>query len=279
VVNALASGDDHPIPPPPFARTLVRLDIIDSTNDHARRLLLASGVELPLLVLARRQTAGRGRGSHEWWSDAGSLTFTIALDPAAHGLRPEHEPKLALAAAVAVVEAIEAVATGAVPLGIRWPNDVEAAGRKLGGILPERVETDDGPRLMIGIGLNVATRLDEAPAAIRVMATSIEALRAGPVEPGGLLDAILHRFGRGLGELACDAPALVGRWARLDTLEGQRIRIDFGSRVVAGIGRGIAPDGGLRLETPEGIVTLHGGQVLRESPVAPPPAGDGGHPG
>src|SRR3989442_439204 len=140
----------------PFARTMIHREIVDSTSDLARRLLLEGSAELPMVVRADRQTRGRGRGAHAWWSDAGSLTFTIGIDPAAHGLRSEHEPRLALAAAVAVIDALGPVLTSGTP-GIRWPNDIEVAGRKLGGILPERVAGPAGTRLVIGIGLNLTT--------------------------------------------------------------------------------------------------------------------------
>src|SRR5438105_2434385 len=138
----------------PFLKSLIRRDVVESTSDLARELVVAGAGELPLAVWARRQTRGRGRGTNLWWSDEGSLTFTIALDPAAHGLRPELEPRLALATAVVVIDAIVPLDL-AQPPGIRWPNDIEAGGRKLAGILPERVETPRGPRLLIGIGLNV----------------------------------------------------------------------------------------------------------------------------
>ncbi|MCA1686206.1 MAG: biotin--[acetyl-CoA-carboxylase] ligase, partial [Planctomycetia bacterium] len=70
----------------PFARTVVDRDEVSSTSDLARELVVSGGVELPLLVRAGRQTRGRGRGSNTWWSDRGSLTFTLAIDPLAHGL-------------------------------------------------------------------------------------------------------------------------------------------------------------------------------------------------
>src|ERR1700724_1553940 len=117
----------------PFVRTLIERDEIDSTSDLARTLLESPSIELPLAVRTRRQTRGRGRGDNAWWSDEGSLTFTLAIDPAPLGLRPELEPRIALASAVAVVETLGPL----VSLAIRWPNDLEVGGRKLGGILPE----------------------------------------------------------------------------------------------------------------------------------------------
>ncbi|HEX8199227.1 MAG TPA: biotin--[acetyl-CoA-carboxylase] ligase, partial [Isosphaeraceae bacterium] len=76
----------------PFVRTMVHHAVLASTNDLARELLAEGATELPLVVRADRQTRGRGRGAHLWWSDTGSLTFTLGIDPAAHGLRAEHEP-------------------------------------------------------------------------------------------------------------------------------------------------------------------------------------------
>ena len=251
-----------------FLRATVHLDVVDSTSDHARRLLAAGDAAVPLLVRADRQTAGRGRGDHAWWSDAGSLTFTVALDPQAHGLRPEHQPRLALVAAVDMIDALERVGgVAAGRLGLRWPNDVEADGRKLGGILPELVPTPAGPRLLIGIGLNLTTRLEHAPPAVAALATTVAALRpasAPPLDPTELLDAILGRFSASLGALARDDPRLVERWNARDTLAGRPVRVDLGPRVVAGVGRGIDPRGGLVLATAAGPVTVHGGQVLRD---------------
>ena len=136
----------------PFVKTMIVLEEVESTSDRAAHLVRSGDVALPLCVWARRQTRGRGRGTRSWWSDSGSMTFTLAIDPEAHGLVCESEPKLALATAVAVIEALAELGFGSPALGIRWPNDLEAGGRKLGGILPERVETDHGRRVLIGAG-------------------------------------------------------------------------------------------------------------------------------
>ena len=250
---------------PPFARSFIDREEVDSTSDLARTLLGEGPADLPMVVRSARQARGRGRGDHTWWSDQGSLTFTIALDPAAHGLRTGHEPRLALATAVALIDAIEEMVPGA-PLGIRWPNDVEAGGRKLAGLLPERVETPEGPRLLIGIGVNVRTRLDHAPAEIRAMAASAESLRGRPISPEdaeSLFLAMLARFGDVLPPLAAEGPGLAARWDALDTLRGSAVRVDQGARVVSGIGRGINPQGALLLDCDGRPSAIFGGQVLR----------------
>jgi BirA family biotin operon repressor/biotin-[acetyl-CoA-carboxylase] ligase len=253
----------------PFVRTVIHRETLPSTSDLARDLASREGLALPVAIRADRQTRGRGRGTHAWWSDAGSLTFTLILDPASHGLRPEHEPRLALASAVAVIDAIAREflpASEADALGIRWPNDIEANGRKLGGILPERVETPNGPRVLIGIGLNLLTRLTDAPAEVRRMAVSLAELRRDPMPldaPDRLFRAILGAFGTVLERLIRGDPTLAERWDRLDTLRDRWVRVDLGPRVVAGLGRGIDPEGALRLATDREETRLFGGQVLR----------------
>ena len=149
-----------------FVREVLHLAEVDSTNDLARRLLAEGPDRLPMLIWADRQTRGRGQGSNDWWSDAGSLTATVILDPSEFGLSRAQESMVALTVASAVVFAIRARYPGCQP-GVRWPNDIDLGGGKLGGILPERVEAAEGPRLLIGIGLNVQTQLGNAPPEVR----------------------------------------------------------------------------------------------------------------
>ena len=205
----------------PFVRNAVVCEVVDSTSDRAAELVKENGCVLPLVVWARRQTRGRGRGCNRWWSDDDSLTFTIAIDPLAHGLKLASEPKLALATAVAVIDALNRLGFGIPSLGIRWPNDLEAGGRKLGGILPERVDTPRGHRILIGIGLNVRTNLAAAPAEVRAMATSLATLHAKPLDDSiyaRLISAILSQFELVLPRLVQEEPSLSRQWGQLDLL-------------------------------------------------------------
>jgi len=250
----------------PFVQTTLVYDVIDSTSDRAAELVREGRTHFPLVVWARRQTRGRGRGSHAWWSDTGSLTFTLAIDPQAHGLRAEIEPRLALATAVAVIEALDLLSIGHPSIGIRWPNDLEAAGRKLGGILPERVDTASGHRILIGIGLNVWTNLSQAPEELSAMATSLAALAGSAHDEGTLLrmiPAILRRIEAVLPRLVAGDPTLVEQWQRLDSLKDTWVRVDCGSNVASGLAKGIDADGSLRVI--EGLEErrIVGGQVLR----------------
>jgi BirA family transcriptional regulator, biotin operon repressor / biotin---[acetyl-CoA-carboxylase] ligase len=251
----------------PFVRTAVAYDTVDSTSDRAAELVRESRCTLPLVVWARRQTRGRGRGAHEWWSDAGSLTLTLALDPLAHGLAVAIEPKLALATAVAVIEALNELNLGSPSLGIRWPNDLEFDGKKLGGILPERVETQNGHLLLVGIGLNVDTNLAGAPAEVRALATSLAALQGKPLDKSTserLIPPILSHFESVVRRLASGDPSLVRQWDRLDLLREKWVCVDLGTRRVAGWGQGIDHHGALCLDNGHERVQIFGGQVIRD---------------
>ncbi|MDB5351160.1 MAG: birA, biotin-(acetyl-CoA-carboxylase) ligase [Planctomycetota bacterium] len=254
-----------------FFRTMLDYEELASTSDTARELVEAGEVELPLLARARRQTSGRGRGEHHWWSDEGSLTFTIAIDPAAYDLRRDHEPRVALAVAVGLIDVVEEISSSHLGQGagsldaleIRWPNDVEMRGRKVAGILPERIEGRSGARLLIGIGLNVTTDLSGAPAEIRRMATTLRDWNPIAWDLDQLLAAFLERFPLLLTRLAQDDPRLASSWAARDVLKGELVRISLGTEVHTGRGGGIDPTGGFRLVGDAGIRTYHGGQILR----------------
>jgi|MCW2727985.1 BirA family biotin operon repressor/biotin-[acetyl-CoA-carboxylase] ligase len=106
-----------------------------------------------------QQTAGRGRLDRTWTSPPGSGAIVSVL------LRPDAVPAarwvwLPLLAGLAVDATVHECG---VESGLKWPNDVLVDGRKIAGILLERVETSDGPAAVIGVGLNVSLRRDELP--------------------------------------------------------------------------------------------------------------------
>ena len=237
---------------------------VDSTNDQARRLIQAGTIgPLPALVWADWQTRGRGQGANTWWSDEGSLTASIVLDPLEYGLRVAIRPRVALAVAVAVVGAIREVAP-ACQAGIRWPNDVEVHGRKLGGILVEGVASAGGDRLIVGAGLNVGTRLDQAPAEVQRLAASLAEFGLAPDDRRVVLAAILTRLEPTLRALASGDPGLVVEWNRLDCLRGEPITVQVGEERFEAVAEGIDPTGGLRINHEGRSEILFAGRILRD---------------
>ena len=250
----------------PFVRSVLGVEETESTNDLAKRLVSEGSLELPMLVRADRQTRGRGQGSNAWWSDAGSLTATVILDPRAIGLTLVQESRVALTVATSIVGAIRASYRDCRP-GIRWPNDIEVGGRKLGGILPERFESSDGPRLLVGIGLNVLTRLEDAPDEVRRMAATLAGWdekipSSDPITT--LLRGILGRLRYPLASLADDGDDQPRRWNQLDQLAGSNVRVAVGSEVIEGVADGIDRSGGLRIIHEGRSRIVHAGRVLRD---------------
>ena len=132
---------------------IYRYDAIDSTNAKAR-LLAATGERRTALILARAQTAGRGRMGRSFYSPDGTGLYATLLY---HPDRPISELfGLTCAAAWASTQAIEQL-TGRI-VQIKWVNDLYLDGRKVCGILCESFGTPHGTAVAIGIGINLTTQ-------------------------------------------------------------------------------------------------------------------------
>lgn len=232
---------------------------LGSTNDRARRCAAEGPIGLPLLVVAERQTAGRGRGGHRWWTGRGSLAFSLLLDPdwGAAGNHRTRSPLVALAAAVALVETV-APLVGRRPVGIDWPNDVLAAGRKLAGVL---VEVLPDRRHVLGIGLNTNNSLAEAPPELRQTATTLLELTGVPHDQTTILVTLLQRLEGALGQLASEPERIGARADALCLQHGKTVRLQPGDRPIVGRCAGIAPDGALLLDTPDGRQAFYSGML------------------
>ena len=233
----------------------------------------------PCLLVAERQTGGRGRMGRAWLAERGaSLTFSLALE-----LVAADWSGLSLAVGVALAEALDPHSEGRAPrIALKWPNDLwridgPGRGRKLGGVLIESIPV--GPRriAVIGIGLNVrpiATRNDfasgyacmqelapaaSAPALLaEVVPTLVEALR------------LFERAG---------FAAFGERYAARDLLIGQLVRTT-GPDATEGVAEGVTPQGALILRTAEGLAkAVSSGEVSVRLVASPEQAGTGDHAG
>src|SRR3546814_853602 len=116
------------------AWTLWRFDVLDSTNEEVRRQAEAGAAE-GLAVLAKSQTAGRGRRGRSWESPEGNLFLSLLLRPR---VTPADAAKLSFLVAVAISETIELAAPAlAGRISCKWPNDVLVDGAKISGVLLE----------------------------------------------------------------------------------------------------------------------------------------------
>jgi BirA family biotin operon repressor/biotin-[acetyl-CoA-carboxylase] ligase len=214
----------------PLGHPRLHLRSTDSTNERARALALA-GAPHGTLVTAAEQTAGRGRQGRRWSAPAGSALLMSLL------LR-EPPPLLPLIAAVAVCDVAGDEAR------VKWPNDVVfvrgGSLAKLAGILIEGRPQEGWA--VLGIGLNVAVRVEELPVELRDSAASL-GLSSEEIEP--LLARLLVVLQRRLDESPAE---VLDAWRTRDSLRGQEISWAGGHGQADGV------DGNGRL-----IVALPGG--------------------
>lgn len=226
----------------------------ESTMDRARALACDPAVAAPAVVVADRQTAGRGRRGAGWWQPPGSLVASLVLEaPAGSG----PQPCWSLACGVALVETIHDLVAG-VRAKLKWPNDVEVDGRKLAGIL---VETAAARRVVIGLGVNSAGSAAHAPPALRDRLVTLPDLTGRPLGRQPLLAAFIPRLVALVRALTTDPEELARRYRPLCGLTGTEVRLFAGTQVHAGRCRGIAADGGLIVDTAAGPTVIHAGSL------------------
>jgi BirA family transcriptional regulator, biotin operon repressor / biotin---[acetyl-CoA-carboxylase] ligase len=238
-------------------------DEIASTNTRALALGQSLAEEaLPCLVGANRQTAGRGRGDHVWWSGPGALTLSLVVRPADWGWGTADDPCAAVVTATAVCRAVESVLPDLV-LGLKWPNDIWCRGKKVAGLLVEPVPGWQGERrrLVIGLGLNINNALGAGPWELRELATSLREAAGAFVDEAAIGAALCREWPRVAYELAADRERLVAEWRSRCVLTGRRIAVQEGSTRTMGLCDGFADDGGLLVRTETTRVHLVAGTV------------------
>lgn len=237
---------------------------IGSTNDRALELCSNASLLVPHLVIADRQTAGRGRSSNRWWSTDGALLFSLIIDAANLGIPEPCWPLVSLTAGIAVVRTLEEhlSTAGNHVVGLKWPNDVWLNDRKVCGILVE-VPPQRRGRMVIGIGLNVNNSFADAPSELRTIATSMQDESTRPFESSELLANWLRHFQSELTDLANGPDLLIERCRQRCVLAGQLVSLDIGHEVITGTCRGIDDDGALRLLSPAGEQRFLAGTVRR----------------
>ncbi len=254
---------------PPIARWLgmqrIDLEACGSTNDEAARLARA-GAHHGTVVLAERQTAGRGRDGRPWASPQGCGLYLSAV------LRPPlplaDVPPMTLAIGVGLCDAVRAAGVAG---ALKWPNDMLVGTRKLAGVLVEA--QSQGSRLeavIVGIGVNLASaQLGEMPPDIAARAVSLEEAAGAPIDREAFIAALLahveHWVDRytavGLSEII---PAWTERMAH-----GLAARAIVEGRPMAGTMVGLDSDGSLLLRDVDGLVhRVRTGDVETITPVA-----------
>lgn len=217
---------------------------IDSTSSELLRRAAHDPRDL-LACCAETQTAGRGRRGRSWRSPLGGNLSLSLLKRFDHGMGAL--TGLSLAVGTAVVAAL--ADCGIAQVGLKWPNDVLARGRKLAGVLVELGGEFLGPcHAVIGIGINL--RLTPAgQAAIGQPAIDLAALSAGePPSRNQLAARLLERLTEALDRFAAHGfAAFQEQFARTDLLAGRRVRVASGAQTYEGVAAGVDERGALRV--------------------------------
>lgn len=250
-----------------FGREVQWLDEVDSTNALAAAWA-KEGTETGALIVADFQRRGRGRFDRSWEADPGtSLTFSLVIDASEIG---EDLGFLPVALAVAVAETLSEYVGPHFP-GIKWPNDVILAGRKIGGILTETALRTGGVsyegHAVAGIGLNV--NQDTFSGDLSEYATSIFQVTGRKTDRVTLLSDLLFSIESIYDNvLAGQTDQVIDRYQSIMIGLNDTVRfsqIDNG-RTNEGTMLGVDPTGALLVRTTDGIQTIRAGEVTLRNP-------------
>ena len=242
---------------------------VDSTNSELMRRFRGSpGVAPrpePTLLVAERQTAGRGRLGRQWQSQrADSLTFSLGLP-----LQPADWSGLSLVAGISLAESLEPGDHPDSRIGLKWPNDLwlrtPQGERKLAGILVETASSEGLRYAVIGVGINIRPVALAAPA-------SPSSASAAPPMPAGCLQDLLPELDAAQTLLRVLAPLVQAvqafeqfgfapfqaRFARRDVLAGRALQLSDGTQ---GEAHGVAENGALLVHTSAGMKQITSSEV------------------
>jgi BirA family biotin operon repressor/biotin-[acetyl-CoA-carboxylase] ligase len=230
-------------------------DEIDSTNREAFELA-RKGSPAGTAVVAEKQTAGRGRLGRSFFSPAYQNLYTSVI------LRPSltiaEAPTLILAAAIAVAEVVAETLGQSERVEVKWPNDVLIDGLKTSGILMEMsAEATQVGFAILGIGVNLNVQRQELPDEFRERATTLRTARGEAVDRITftrrlfcILEDVLDRHD------SSGFEAIRPRFDAWFRMPGRAIEVHgMHDEVLRGVAHGIAPDGALELERPDGSLT------------------------
>jgi BirA family biotin operon repressor/biotin-[acetyl-CoA-carboxylase] ligase len=233
----------------PAGWSVISMDTVDSTNTVAMEL---GERDAPhgTVVVADRQTMGRGRLGRQWVSSAGNIFMSILLRPT---VTPANAALLTMTAAVACARALRE-ATGLL-VEIKWPNDLVVSDKKLGGILTEMKSR--GTRILfvvVGIGINLNSGAADLSPELGATATSLQVETGRDILKTGLISRILREIRLWYDEMTQgDRDRILDEWRRLSHTLGRKVRITSANGSFEGLAETIDEEGRLIVRLPSGI--------------------------
>jgi len=234
-----------------LGRSVVAHTEIDSTNTELRQLAEAGAVE-GTVVVADRQSAGRGRLGRRWESPSGvNLYCSILLRPDI----PLHQAsQLTFLSAVAVAETLDDVC--GLHAKVKWPNDILVGGAKISGLLNEmNAETEQIHFVILGIGVNLNMLAEQFPSELNYRATSVVLETGRLVDRLLFLRTLLEKLDSYYSEFLIDGFIPIRRrWEALCNTINTAVEVDMGRRKLTGTVIGLDSDGALRLQLEDGTI-------------------------
>ena len=236
---------------------ILTYDTLDSTNAEALKQA-KQGAEEGLCIVARQQTAGRGRHGRTWVSEKyAGLYFSILL-------RPKIDPKyLTLLTLMSGVAVYETLADLGIKPDIKWVNDILVNDKKIAGILAETTDTPTGLAVIVGIGINL--RSVSFPPEVSNNATSVVSETTEDLCTTDILEGLTKHLQEFYQLLLDDPNAIVEEWRKRSSyFSGKQVRVATANGTILGVTNGIESDGALRIRQDDGTeVVLHAGDVER----------------
>lgn len=241
-----------------LGRQIVFYDTVGSTNTVA--LGCGEETEEGTVIISDSQEKGRGRLGRSWVSPPGvNIYLSILLHPE---IEPSDATLITLLSAISCAYALRT--TTGLSVSVKWPNDLMAADRKLGGILTEiKIAGRKIVRAVIGIGINVNMAAHEFPDQIRTTATSVKIETGEDVSREQIIAEILNETDRWYKVLrAGHSKEIVDEWRRLTSTLGRRVLVTTGQETYAGFAEEIDDRGMLLIRLPSGETkTINSGDL------------------
>ena len=235
---------------------------LESTNIIAKEkaLHITEVIDEGTIIIAEKQSAGKGRLGRKWFSPAGGIWLSIILYPQ---LPPSYIPRITLMTAVAAVKAIK-ISTQIEPQ-IKWPNDILINEKKVCGILTEMsAELDIINWVVVGIGINVNIDHQEFPEDIQENTISLKEVLGKEVLRVKLIQAFLWEFEKYYESLKRrEFSSILKEWKLYSHTLERKIRVDMGERIITGEAVNINEEGALILKKEDGeLIKIISGTII-----------------